>query len=123
MRSIYRVALVCAFSISLAHAVGNAPQGQKGHFCEADARKRADKLLRLHFADDSNSTEIKNLRIEEAVTVKAPVKNTMGKGRFDVLEVHGWVYRARYRMRFLYAQIKDQCALMGQEILELSSPY
>lgn len=47
----------------------------------------------------------------------------MGKGKFDVLGVMGGIYKAEYRMRFIYAQIKNTCALMGQEILELSNPY
>ena len=42
---------------------------------------------------------------------------------FDVLEVWGHIYKADYRMRLIYAQIKGSCALMGQEILEASDPY
>jgi hypothetical protein len=52
-----------------------------------------------------------------------PVKALAGAGRFDVLEVWGYIYKAQYRMRFLYAQIPDACVLMGQEILEASDPY
>jgi hypothetical protein len=37
-----------------------------------------------------------------------------GNGRFDVLEVLGHIYKADYRMRLIYAQIKGSCALMGQ---------
>ncbi len=74
--------------------------------------------------DDSyGDTKIDSLSVDNKVTLKAPVKNTAGKGMFDVLEVAGSVYKADYRMRFIYAQIKDTCALMGQEILELSNPY
>jgi hypothetical protein len=46
-----------------------------------------------------------------------------GNGRFDVLEVWGHIYKADYRMRLIYAQIKGSCALMGQEILEASDPF
>ena len=46
-----------------------------------------------------------------------------GNGKFDVLEVWGHIYKGDYRMRFIYAQIKDSCTLMGEEILEASDPY
>jgi hypothetical protein len=55
--------------------------------------------------------------------VLPPVKALKGNGRFDVLEVTGHVYKANYRMRLIYAQIKGSCLLMGQEILEASDPY
>ena len=51
------------------------------------------------------------------------VKALRGEGRFDVLEVWGFIYKAEYRMHFLYAQIPGDCVLMGQEILEASDPY
>ena len=38
-----------------------------------------------------------------------------GNGRFDVLEVLGHIYKADYRMRRIYAQIKGSYALMGQK--------
>jgi hypothetical protein len=42
--------------------------------------------------------------------------------QFDVLEVQGYVYRASYQMRLIYARIPGKCVLMGQEILERSHP-
>ena len=51
------------------------------------------------------------------------VKALKGSGKFDVLEVRGYIYKAEYRMRFIYAQIPDSCVLMGQEIIEASDPY
>lgn len=124
--------LLCLFTLLVAAALSNGAQAAqkrtiasnfKVHPCEADAIARADKLLRLHFADDSNATNIENFSIDDKVTKRAPIKNTMGKGKFDVLEVMGGIYKAEYRMRFIYAQIKDTCALMGQEVLEMSNPY
>jgi hypothetical protein len=50
-------------------------------------------------------------------------QGAQGNGKFDVLEVWGHIYKADYRMRFIYAQIKDSCTLMGEEILEASDPY
>jgi len=116
---------------SFAHAVSpvSAPKRPlasaqfKVHPCEADAVARADKLLRLHFSDDSNATNIENLSIEPTVIKKAPVKPARGKGKFDVLEVTGYIYKGEYRMRFIYAQIKEECVLMGQEIFEIANPY
>ncbi len=95
----------------------------KVHPCEADAIAKADKLLRLHHMDDSNAKDIPNFFIDEKVTKKAPLKAPVGPGKFDVLEVDGGIYKANYRLRFIYAQIKDVCALMGQEVLEMSNPY
>ncbi len=46
------------------------------------------------------------------------VKNPAGKDQYEVLEVWGNVYKGRYRMRFIYAQLPGECLLMGQEILE-----
>ena len=36
-----------------------------------------------------------------------------------------YIYKAEYRMRFIYIQSKDKnsCALMGQEVIENSNPY
>lgn len=95
----------------------------KVHQCEAEAVAHANRLIRLHFMEDSNSNGIENLYVDEQVTMKAPMKTPVGKGMLDVLEVNASIYKANYRMRFIYAQIKDTCALMGQEILELSNPY
>jgi hypothetical protein len=61
--------------------------------------------------------------VEQNVKVLPPIKALKGNGRFDVLEVVGHIYKASYRMRLIYAQIKGSCVLMGQEILEASDPY
>jgi hypothetical protein len=92
------------------------------HPCAEDAIAKATPLLQLHygFAPDENA---ENLAIDRDVKVLAPVKALKGNGKLDVLEVWGHIYKADYRMRFIYAQIKDSCALMGQEILEASNPY
>jgi len=89
------------------------------HACAQDAIKRADKLLRFHFELESPE----NFGIDDKAEALPPIKNPSGKGKFDVLEVTGGIYKATYRMRFIYAQIKEECVLMGQEVLELSNPY
>ena len=99
--------------------------------CAADALGRAGALLRLHVdanlaAEPGPPGEDGSLMawsLSDSVTEVPPVKALLGNGRFDVLEVEGYIYKAVYRMRFLYAQIPDACVLMGQEIIEASDPY
>jgi len=98
--------------------VGSAA-AQGRHPCAADAVAKAMPLMKLHFDQAEN---LENAGIDEKVTVLPPIKALKGKGRFDVLEVWGHIYKADYRMRFIYAQMKG-CVLMGQEILEASNPY
>jgi hypothetical protein len=100
----------------------NTVQAQRPHPCSADAIARATPLLKLHFDAGSND-KVENLSIDKTVKVLAPIKALKGNGRFDVLEVWGHIYKADYRMRFIYAQIRESCTLMGQEILEASNPY
>lgn len=102
--------------------------------CAADALGRAGALLRLHVEGEGmqlapapgplgEDGSLMPWSLSDTVTDVPPVKALVGKGRFDVLEVEGFVYKATYRMRFLYAQIPDACVLMGQEIIEVSDPY
>ncbi len=88
------------------------------HPCDADAQARAVPLLQLHFEDPQA-----DVGVGDEVTELAPVKALKGGGKFDVLEVWGYIYKAEYRMRFIYAQIPGTCLLMGQEIIEASDPY
>ena len=99
-----------------------AAGAQTAHPCAADALVKATPLLRLHF-DAGAGQKVENLAIDRKVKVLAPIEALKGNGRLDVLEVWGHIYKADYRMRFIYAQIKNSCALMGQEILEASNPY
>jgi hypothetical protein len=88
------------------------------HPCDGDARDRATPLLRFHFEDPQA-----DVGIGDEVKELAPVKALKGSGKFDVLEVWGYIYKAEYRMHFIYAQIPGECLLMGQEIIEASDPY
>jgi len=90
----------------------------QAHHCAADAIARAKPLLLLHHGEQADA-----VAIEDNVKALPSIKALKGNGRFDVLEVWGHIYKADYRMRFIYARIKDDCALMGQEILEASDPY
>jgi hypothetical protein len=89
------------------------------HACAADAVAKADQLLRFHGEIPPDQP----YAVDKEVKVLPSVKALKGNGRFDVLEIWGHIYKADYRMRLIYAQIKGACALMGQEILEASDPY
>jgi hypothetical protein len=113
--------------IGLAAALILAAQASaKQHLCAEEARKQAAKLLALHMDD----TEMKG-SIDDKVTVKPSVKALRGKGKFDVLETTGYVYKAQYRIRMIYAVMskdlgpepEQRCTLMGQEILEFADPF
>ena len=86
------------------------------HQCAAAASKQAQRLLTFHVGADD--------RIEVAPDVKvlAPMRNPANKKQlFDVLEVWGNVYKGQYRMHFIYARMRGDCLLIGQEILEHAS--
>jgi hypothetical protein len=87
--------------------------------CVADAVAKAGPLLRFHL--DLKSSDA--VDIEPDARAMPPIKAPKGKGSFDVLEVMGRYIKATYRMRFIFAQIKGSCVLMGQEILEVDDPY
>ena len=90
---------------------------QQTHRCSADAIKQAKALLIFHTGTDVN------VSVDDTFKVLVPLRNPVNRRQyFDVLEVHGYVYRANYQMRLIYAQIPGTCALMGQEIIERSSP-
>ena len=104
---------VLAIALCIATAVPAA-----AHECDSDAQARAVPLLQLQFEDPSA-----DVGISDEVKQLPPLKALEGKGKFDVLEVWGYIYKAEYRMRFIYAQIPGSCLLMGQEVIEASDPY
>ncbi|MBL9012496.1 MAG: hypothetical protein JNL56_15070 [Alphaproteobacteria bacterium] len=129
MKTTAIAALAALLAAGAAHAAAKHP-------CADDAKARAGKLLALHFnADglalapeegppaDDQSGDVMNWSLSDEATAVAPIKAPVGKGKFDVLEVTGYIYKAEYRMHLIYAQIPDACVLMGQEIIELSDPY
>jgi hypothetical protein len=85
--------------------------------CSSEAVIQARKLLVFHRGEDNR------ISINPDVKEIAPLKNPANpKQEFQVLEVWGYIYRASYRMRFIYYNSKNiKCLLMGQEILENSS--
>ena len=109
-----RIAIIACMLL----AVPSVAQAQS-HACAADAIAKAKDLLRFHGEVQAGQP----VEVEQDVKLLPPIKALKGNGRFDVLEVWGHIYKADYRMRLIYAQIKGSCALMGQEILEASDPY
>jgi hypothetical protein len=97
-----------------------SPATAQDHPCATDAVAKARKLIRFHLADQGMEQQISDGAQARRIADVAALK---GKGRLDVLEVTTDVYKASYRMRFIYAQIPGSCALLGQEILEASNPY
>lgn len=106
-----------ALAAALVAAAGPA-WAQTPHPCSDDAVAHAGKLLAFHFGEDKP-----DFSVDDAAKAVGSVKALRGKGRFDVLEVWGFIYKTEYRMHFLYAQMPGDCVLMGQEILEASDPY
>ena len=107
--------------LGLAALVLSCAAGAAHAGCAGDALVRAEPLLRLHFARGGEG--VPDLAISDVVKTLPAIKAPVGRGRFDVLEVRGYIYKSEYRMRFIYAQIPNDCVLMGQEIIELSDPY
>ncbi len=103
-------------AVLLVAAAGSVPA--LAHPCDGDAQQRGAALLRFHFEEPDA-----DVGVDDRVNQLPSLKALKGAGSFDVLEVWGYIYRAEYRMRFIYAQIPGSCVLMGQEILEASDPY
>jgi hypothetical protein len=97
-----------------------APSHAAEHPCAPDAVLRGKNLLRFHVAEASSSNPVGD---GTTATVLSQVGALKGQGKFDVLEVTSHIYKASYRMRFIYARVGGSCLLMGQEILEASNPY
>lgn len=84
------------------------------HPCSAEAVDRAKKLLAFHNGPDDRAT------VDKTVKQLPSIRNPQDpKQKFDVLEIWGYIYKGRYRMRFIYYNSPHtSCVLMGEEILE-----
>lgn len=83
--------------------------------CSAPAIAQARKLLNFH-ADGDDRIAIDD-KVKELPSLKNPAD---AQQRFQVLEVWGYIYKARYRMRLIYAPMSGSCTLMGQEVLKFA---
>ncbi len=106
------------FAILVSCTFGIAHAAAEKHPCAADAVEHAKKLIRLH--DDGNHQDEMIADGTKAVEVQ-PIRAPKGDGMFDVLEVTSLIYKATYRMHFIYMRT-DGCPLVGQEILEIVGP-
>ncbi len=81
--------------------------------CARQALAQAPELLRFHYG------ETVPVHVDEAVRSRPRIRNPGNRAqKLDVVEVTGNIYRASYRMRFLFFVNAGECALVGQEILE-----
>ncbi|KEA53418.1 hypothetical protein DT73_08660 [Mangrovibacter sp. MFB070] len=81
--------------------------------CKTQALSEAKKLLAFYSEDDDRAN------IDSDVTPLAKIQNPENKSQyFDVLQVWGYIYKGKYRMRFIYF---NDCTLMGEEILEYAN--
>jgi hypothetical protein len=107
--------LIVLIATLLAGATGVfAADTVQPHRCAGDALKRGEALLKFHLPDSGHP-----FGFSKAVERLTPLQNPAAPNQeFDVLQIWGFVYKAKYRLRFLYAGIAESCVLMGQEILE-----
>jgi hypothetical protein len=84
--------------------------------CAAGAIGRAKQLLAFHAGPDARIT------VENEVKQLPSMRNPEDPNQeFEVLEVWGYIYKARYRMRLIYFNSRSTaCLLMGEEILEFA---
>lgn len=109
MTSLPRAAILAGLLAGSGHAIA-APA------CADDAIAQARKLLTFHFGEGDL------VSIADEAKEMPPLRNPADKDqRLDVLEVWGFIYKAQYRMRFIYFRTTDTCALVGQEILEYAT--
>lgn len=84
--------------------------------CVDDSLTQAGRLLEFHFGPDERMTIDPSVELLPAIANPADEREQL-----SVLEVWGYIYKGRYRMRFQYFPLGDDCLLMGQEIIEFAS--
>jgi hypothetical protein len=84
--------------------------------CAAGAIDRAKQLLTFHAGADDRMT------IDKTAKKLPSIRNPENPNqRFEVLEVWGYIYKGKYRMRLIYYNSPaTRCLLMGEEILEFA---
>jgi hypothetical protein len=113
------LAAFCAGSPALAGERAGVP------FCARNVEENAKKLFLLHGSGDGVGGEeppFSLAKVKELPSMKSPD----GKRRYKVYETHVLVGKGGdFRIRMIYAQLgetefKNDCVLMGQEILDMS---
>ncbi|MCX7166979.1 MAG: hypothetical protein NTV11_11995 [Rhodocyclales bacterium] len=95
---------------------GMFASAQQANRCAEAAREQAERLLDFHYGADHAPTNI------DSVKALRPMRHPRNpKVMLDVLEVHAWIYKSEFRMRFRYMYHRlnnPTCVLVGQEIFE-----
>lgn len=87
-----------------------AAEKKSADTCKVQAMTEAKKLLAFYHDNDDRA------EVDSNVTPLMKIQNPENKAQyFDVLQVWGYVYKGKYRMRLIFL---DDCTLMGEEILE-----
>lgn len=107
MKKFFHLLVACSLLGATGITAAKSPE------CAAPAITQARKLLSFH-SDGDDRIEI-DKAVKELPSLKNPANEQQ---RFQVLEVWGYIYKARYRMRLIYATMGGSCTLMGQEVLE-----
>ncbi len=107
MQETFRTSIACVLLGVSSFSSAKSPD------CAAPAIEQARKLLSFH-SDGDDRIEI-DKAVKELPSLRNPANEQQ---RFQVLEVWGYIYKARYRMRLIYAPMGGSCTLMGQEVLE-----
>ncbi|MGR4051076.1 hypothetical protein [Kosakonia cowanii] len=82
--------------------------------CKAQAITESKKLLAFYRDNDDRA------EVDKDVTALAKMQNPENKSQYyDVLQTWGYIYKGKYRMRFIFL---NDCTLMGEEILEYANP-
>lgn len=82
--------------------------------CKNQAITESKKLLAFYRDNDDRA------EVDKDVTALAKMQNPENKSQYyDVLQTWGYIYKGKYRMRFIFL---NDCTLMGEEILEYANP-
>lgn len=88
------------FLVSVFTIVHWSALAEQRHRCAGDALQRAPALLKLHLPDSGHPFGFGD-QVEQITPIANPAAP---RQTFDVLQGWGFVYKAKYRLRFLYAQ-------------------
>lgn len=110
------VCFIARLSILLALMLNWAVAHAADSNCAMGARERAKQLLTFHAGPDERITIDKEVKQLPSMRNPADPNQT-----FKVFEVWGYIYKGKYRMRFIYYEsLATGCVLIGEEILEFA---
>jgi hypothetical protein len=112
-------------SLLMAATLLSATMAQaKPNFCAGEVKASAAKLVALHYEMDQDmALSMMDDQVTELPSLRSPDK----KRRYTVLETNAYPGKmGSLRVRMIYAILgnsnpKQDCILMGQEILDMSS--